>query len=294
MNEAKVRGASKRELEKYLKEIKEPFEASDDVLSLRVKALRRVKRKRREEGRTDSAGVVFGAHTAYSLTELGAIAKDVRANGADCKRFEKVLFCLDDLADNMTTVKHLEGDCGGKIVDGKCSRCSTITPGEVAFKFELVVTDLRDRAFQMDMFGAKGMGNSLFPGKAARDVAAMDRSALDDLVDSWTEVPILAQGVLVYSTESDQVSIYPYQLRRLPNDYFGDASGVKVVWRGCAAALCAFSRVALAVCRSAAVPRSVLAPSDSGSGPSCPLCINYANYTRLRHITIYLLSYLHP
>ena len=85
-----------------------------------------IKRKTREDGRVDPAGVVFGAHTAYSLSELKTLAKDIRANGIDVKRFEKVLFRLDDLADAVTTVKHLEGGCKGRVDAGKCCRCHDV------------------------------------------------------------------------------------------------------------------------------------------------------------------------
>ena len=219
-----ARTANRRELEKFLKEVRVAFAASDETAKLRVFAIRYIKRKTREDGRVDPAGVVFGAHTAYSLSELKTLAKDIRANGIDVKRFEKVLFRLDDLADAVTTVKHLEGGCKGRVDAGKCCRCQAITPGEVAFKFELVAQDLRDHEVKMDMFGADGMGKSLFAGKAAQDVAAMERSDLDDLIDSWTEVPILAKVVMVYSSESDQVSVYPWQLRRLPLDFLPAAA----------------------------------------------------------------------
>ena len=44
--------------------------------------------------------------------------------------------------------------------------------------------------------------------------------------------------------------------------------------------LCVHSRVWLSPC-AALPPYRALAPSDSGSGPSCPLCINLCNYTPL-------------
>ena len=61
-----------------------------------------------------------------------------------------------------------------------------------------------------------GIGASFFNGKSAGHVCGMSRAELDDVIDSWTEVPIIAKVAISVDPETDQIKMFPYQMRRLP------------------------------------------------------------------------------
>ena len=46
----------------------------------------------------------------------------------------------------------------------------------------------------------------------------MSRVELDDIIEQWTEVPILAKVVMSLDIETDKVKMFPYELRRLRGD----------------------------------------------------------------------------
>merc|ERR1712039_368886 len=135
--------ARKAQLSQFLRAEGIQWADDGDVRGMRAAAIRRLKRKAREKGRKDPLGVVFGADTALSLSDVLALAKDMRANGFSCKRFERILFKIDDVADNMTVLKH-KPECMGRVVDGKCRKCGEVTPGETSYKLELVLADLKN------------------------------------------------------------------------------------------------------------------------------------------------------
>ena len=87
-----------------------------------------------------------------------------------------------------------------------------------AFKLELVLEDLKDASVKLETGGGDALGNALFK-KSASIVQAMSRAELDDVVETWVEVPILANMCLSYSAAIGKVSAYPFKLRRLPDSY---------------------------------------------------------------------------
>ena len=83
--------ARKPQLSQFLRAEGVQWADDGDVRGMRAAAIRRLKRKTREEGRKDPLGAVFGADTALSLSEVVSLARDMRANAFNCKRFERVL-----------------------------------------------------------------------------------------------------------------------------------------------------------------------------------------------------------
>ena len=81
-------------------------------------------------------------------------------------------------------------ECRSSVVDGRCRRCQVAAMGELSFKLELCVADLRNVVVKMTLPGADSVGAALFPGMTATMVNALDRRQQDDIVESWTEVPI--------------------------------------------------------------------------------------------------------
>merc|ERR1712087_875108 len=134
--------ANQKQLSRFLKDEGMSFADSGDLREMRAHAIRRLKRKNREQERNDPMGVAFGIDTALTIEEVKALANDMRKNAIDCKRFERVIFKIDDIADDMFVLKHLPV-CNGRIVKGQCRKCNEVTPGGLAYRLELILADLK-------------------------------------------------------------------------------------------------------------------------------------------------------
>ena len=209
--------ARKPALEAWLRREDIDMPEDADIRTLRATVVRRMKRKRRVCAR-ELFGAVFGANTALSVADLKKIAVDIHTNGLECRRSEKVIFKLDDISDEMLVTRHMP-DCKGTISNGICRKCGDISIGRPVFKFELVIVDLKDPDVMLEVGGANGVGQSIFKDKGPELVKNMDRSDIDDIIESWTEVPILAQVFIVYTPEQDKVMMYPFNMRKLPMSY---------------------------------------------------------------------------
>merc|ERR1712146_72202 len=119
--------------------------------------------------------------------------------------------------DGLTGARHLRVRV--KIEDGVCKKCGCSTPGVHCFKFEVVLADLNDAEVLLPIMGADGIGSSLFHGKSAGEVSGMSRSELDDVIDKWTGVPIIAKFAISVDPDTDELKVFPYQMRRLPMSY---------------------------------------------------------------------------
>lgn len=145
----------------------------------------------------------------------------MRRDGLTGTQHPRVLFKIDDVDDDMMVMRHQAdtNGCRGKVVDGVCRKCGEATPGVHCFSFELVLMDLEDSDVFVSIMGADGIGASFFNGKSAGHVCGMSRAELDDVIDSWTEVPIIAKVAISVDPETDQIKMFPYQMRRLPMSY---------------------------------------------------------------------------
>ena len=209
--------ARKPTLIQYLQQESIDIPDTEDTRSIRAAVIRRLKRRRREQERRDLAGAVFGYQTALSLAQVKAIASEMVSADIECRRFEKVIFKIDDISDDVIAMRHLP-ECKGLIQNGKCKSCGETTDGQAAFKLELVLEDVKDASVKLETGGGDALGNALFK-KSASVVQAMSRSELDDVVETWVEVPILASMCLAYNTSMGKVSAYPFKLRRLTAAY---------------------------------------------------------------------------
>ena len=156
-----------------------------------------------------------------SINELKAVGEKMRSQGLTGKRFPKVMFKIDDITDDMIVLRHTSDmdDCRGKVVDGKCKSCGEHTSGVHCFRFEMVLADLQDNDSFLEIMGADGIGSALFKGRSAGVVSGMSRAEIDDIIDKWTEVPIIASFAVSVDPESDEVKMFPFNMRRLPMSY---------------------------------------------------------------------------
>ena len=81
--------------------------------------------------------------------EIGSMRKTCMN---DCKRFKKVIFKLDDVADDMIVQRH-SGSCRGTVEHGKCKRCDEPTDGIACWAMSLVIQDISDKTVKLEVPG---------------------------------------------------------------------------------------------------------------------------------------------
>ena len=141
------------ELKAWLRKHGVDLEGENDTKTLRVMCLCRMKRQEREKRRDDPLGSVWGADTALSVSELKVEIGSMRKTCMnDCKRFKKVIFKLDDVADDMIVQRH-SGSCRGTVEHGKCKRCGELTDGIACWAMSLVVQDISDKTVKLEVPG---------------------------------------------------------------------------------------------------------------------------------------------
>merc|ERR1719152_217151 len=177
-----------------------------------------MKRVSREARRTDPLGPVWGADTALSVAALKDLREQLRTDMITGDRFEKVIFKLDDISDDMVILRHSE-DCRSKVMDGRCAKCGCSTEGVWCFRMDMMLQDTQKPHVKLELCGFAAVGRSLFGGKSAREVACMSQNERDDVIDKWTEVAVLAKCALKYDPEADTVKCNLYDLKRLRDEW---------------------------------------------------------------------------
>ena len=127
--------ARPNKLKEYLRNEAIEFDDAADARELRTLCVRRMRRKAREQRRSDPLASAWGVDTAYSVSALKELAENMKTHSLMGKRFEKVLFKIDDVNDNIIVHRHSDS-CWRRIVDGMCPECKVTTPGIPCFSTE--------------------------------------------------------------------------------------------------------------------------------------------------------------
>ena len=190
---------------------------------LRLMAKVRLQRLARVEARRAVHGRVFGLAHAKHVAELIEKMDDMARLGYQEKVFTKLKFIIDDYTDSIITCKHGvgEGDCKGKVRDGRCQECGADTIGVASYYFRLSVMDVRvGRAdSKLDIPCFKSMGEAIFK-MTAESAKNLSQSEIDDLFEPWCGVAVSA-GIVLKPNDArgGEVDLIPYALRALPDDY---------------------------------------------------------------------------
>lgn len=211
--------ASEQRLRKYLADHSVDVDMQGvDRRSLRAAVVRHMKRLSRQARRSDPLGPIWGADTALSVSALKDLMVQMRTDMLTGDRFEKVIFKLDDISDDMVVLRHSE-DCRSKVRNGMCQRCREHTDGVWCFAMDMLLQDTQHADVRLELSGFAGVGRNLFGSRSAREVHSMTQDERDDIIDAWTEVPILAKCALSLDTESDTVKCRLYDLKRLRDEW---------------------------------------------------------------------------
>ena len=156
----------------------------------------------------------------------------MQQNMTSDRAFCDAIYVVHDIfaGNDLVTLKHETGKfatCRGTIVDNKCKECKLITPGVLAYSFEMIVRENTDEdSPQLCLRCADSAGESLF-GMNASEFTLLSQAEKRTKIEKLLEMPMFSGVMVKYDVDTDDFLKLAYNAEVLPYKYADDVGGGK-------------------------------------------------------------------
>lgn len=217
--------ASKEECKRFLRE--HDVAGIDEMTRGAMRVLCGQKKRRlNQNSGTLSKPLAQASPMAKTLDALMSEIKTMQQENYGPKAFITIKAYLagiegDIIIDRCTGPEDI-GGCKGMVLGGKCRTCDRPTVGVKNFLMKLQLVDLADSKIRYEMTAWKAIAKQIFGTENAAEVAAREKSEIEDILETWALIPVQIKVLTEYDVAKGNVRVIPFHIAKLSLDYVTD------------------------------------------------------------------------